>query len=551
MCSLCTSENFVFSCLPAEIGILGLAMAKPATQEAEPFPNQHSNWGRLPPFPKDSPRETKTCTPYQLMRWKWCTSQTFTTVQWGLHNVSGPASPTKRGAKSPTAERAVTEDELNRKASKRDALVLIFTFLIFLIVLAGPTDAQTLYEATSTYSLFLSPSPLGFGTVSIGSSLTKTETISNSGSRKVIITGATATGTGFSITYHPPFPYTLSSGTKVAFRMKFAPQAIGTVSGRLTVHYKYLRNGSWTWTSRAVQLAGNGSTSLGSLVANPTSIRFGTVQTSTVKTVSETLTNSGTGALTIAQILATGTGFGFSGINPPVTLSPSQSATFNVSFKPQTSGSVTGKLTISSNASNSTLSVALTGTGAVPGQIGVSPSSVNFGNVVVGTRKSQAATISASGGPLTVSAANVSGSEFSVTGLVFPFTLNAGQSASYNLNFAPTASGSTSATVTWISSASNSVKESLTGSGTPAPTHSVTLTWNASTSANVVGYNIYRGSQSGGPYTQINTSLDSATHDVDSNVQSGHTYYYVVTAVNSARAESAYSNQIKAVTPYP
>jgi len=357
------------------------------------------------------------------------------------------------------------------------------------------------------------------------------------------------TGTGFSIAYHPAFPYTLSSGTKVGFRVKFAPQAIGTVSGLITVHYKYATNGSWTWTSRAVQITGNGVTSSGSLVARPTSISFGTVQTSTSKTVSEALTNSGASAITISQIATTGTGFSFSGINPPATLSAGQSATFNVTFKPQTSGSVTGKLTISSNASNPTLSVALSGTGSLAGQIAVSPSSVNFGNVVVGTNKSQAGTVSATGGPVTVSAANVSGSEFSVTGFSFPFTLNAGQSASYNLNFAPSASGSTSATVTWISSASNSVSQSLTGSGTPAATHSVTLTWNASTSANVVGYNIYRGSQSGGPYIQINASLETTTQDVDYGVQAGHTYYYVVTAVNSAAMESAYSNQIKAVIP--
>jgi fibronectin type 3 domain-containing protein len=118
------------------------------------------------------------------------------------------------------------------------------------------------------------------------------------------------------------------------------------------------------------------------------------------------------------------------------------------------------------------------------------------------------------------------------------------------LTFAPTASGSTSSTVTWHSSASNSpVRQSLTGSGTPATHHSVTLTWRASISKHVVGYNIYRGKRSGGPYIKINTALDPNTHDIDKNVQAGATYYYVVTAVNSAGAESAHSNQVKAVIP--
>jgi fibronectin type 3 domain-containing protein len=77
----------------------------------------------------------------------------------------------------------------------------------------------------------------------------------------------------------------------------------------------------------------------------------------------------------------------------------------------------------------------------------------------------------------------------------------------------------------------------------------VTLTWNASTSTNVVGYNIYRGGQSGGPYTQINTALNTVLQYIDYNVQGGSTYYYVVTAIDLAGKESAYSNEVKVVVP--
>jgi fibronectin type 3 domain-containing protein len=77
----------------------------------------------------------------------------------------------------------------------------------------------------------------------------------------------------------------------------------------------------------------------------------------------------------------------------------------------------------------------------------------------------------------------------------------------------------------------------------------VDLTWNASSGA--VGYNIYRGTVSGGPYTMINSSLDSATAYTDSTVASGQTYYYVATAVDGSSAESGYSNQAQAVIPTP
>jgi hypothetical protein len=83
----------------------------------------------------------------------------------------------------------------------------------------------------------------------------------------------------------------------------------------------------------------------------------------------------------------------------------------------------------------------------------------------------------------------------------------------------------------------------------PIP-HSVTLEWTASTSV-VIGYNVHRGAVSGGPYTQLNSSLVTTTQYQDSSVQSGQTYYYVVTAVDSSQVESTNSNQVSATIPTP
>jgi hypothetical protein len=80
-----------------------------------------------------------------------------------------------------------------------------------------------------------------------------------------------------------------------------------------------------------------------------------------------------------------------------------------------------------------------------------------------------------------------------------------------------------------------------------APT--VSLSWNPSTSPNLSGYNIYRGSVSGGPYTAVNTSLVPGSTYTDSGVQGGLTYYYVATAVDYTGAESVYSNEATAVVP--
>lgn len=81
-----------------------------------------------------------------------------------------------------------------------------------------------------------------------------------------------------------------------------------------------------------------------------------------------------------------------------------------------------------------------------------------------------------------------------------------------------------------------------------AKQHSVALSWSPSGSA-VSGYNVYRGSQSGGPYSKLNSSEESSTTYSDTTVQAGATYFYVVTAVNTSSEESSFSNETTAVVP--
>jgi fibronectin type 3 domain-containing protein len=72
---------------------------------------------------------------------------------------------------------------------------------------------------------------------------------------------------------------------------------------------------------------------------------------------------------------------------------------------------------------------------------------------------------------------------------------------------------------------------------------SVTLSWGNVSGA--TGYRVYRGTTSGGPYTQL-ASPTSATY-LDTGLSSGTTYYYVVRAYN-ASGESVNSQQVS-VTP--
>jgi hypothetical protein len=82
-------------------------------------------------------------------------------------------------------------------------------------------------------------------------------------------------------------------------------------------------------------------------------------------------------------------------------------------------------------------------------------------------------------------------------------------------------------------------------------THYITLGLPAITSSNVVGYNVYRGSTTGGPYTILNTSLVTGTSYTDVSVAPGTSYYYVATAVSGTGTQSSYSNQVQATTTSP
>jgi fibronectin type 3 domain-containing protein len=82
-------------------------------------------------------------------------------------------------------------------------------------------------------------------------------------------------------------------------------------------------------------------------------------------------------------------------------------------------------------------------------------------------------------------------------------------------------------------------------------THSVSLSWTASTSPNISGYNVYRGTTAGGAYTKVNSAPIGATTYADGSVSGGKTYYYVTTAVDGSGGESGYSNQATAVVPTP
>jgi hypothetical protein len=180
--------------------------------------------------------------------------------------------------------------------------------------------------------------------------------------------------------------------------------------------------------------------------------------------------------------------------------------------------------------------------------VAANPTSLSFSNVVVGTSAAQNLDITVSGSAsVTFSQVTVSGAGFSATSPSLPLTLSPNQSMKLGVTFAPASTGNVAGSISVVSNATNSPL-SVPLSGSAIAVHSVDLSWTASTST-VVGYNVYRSSQSSGPYTKLDSSLVAGTTFTDGTVQAGQTYYYVTTAVDSNNVESAFSNQVTAVIP--
>jgi hypothetical protein len=183
------------------------------------------------------------------------------------------------------------------------------------------------------------------------------------------------------------------------------------------------------------------------------------------------------------------------------------------------------------------------------------------------TTKSAGATVTVIAPTLTITTSSLSNGETGVaysatlaaTGGASPYTWSATSGtlpAGVTLGTAgalsgtPTTSGAYTFGIQVVDSIGVTASQSYNLTISPT-THSVSLNWTASASSNLIGYKVYRATQSGGPYAQYTSSPIIDTTYTDSAVQTGQTYFYVVTAVDNNNNESPYSNEAQAVVPSP
>ncbi|MDH3300131.1 MAG: choice-of-anchor D domain-containing protein [Acidimicrobiia bacterium] len=241
-------------------------------------------------------------------------------------------------------------------------------------------------------------------------------------------------------------------------------------------------NGRVDWAVIAVEVKGGpAGPPIPDIAVSPASVAFGPVVTGSSGSASVTVTNQGTGPLSVSSTTLGGTDatlFSIDGGGGAFVLGPGTSQVIDLSFSPGAVGSYSATLTIDSDdPDEASVVVPLSGDGvnAPPPDIAVSPTSVSFGSVVIGSSGSASVLVTnEGGGSLSVSSTTLGGTDatlFSIDAGGGAFTLAPGGSQVIDLSFSPAAVGSYSATLTIDSDDPDeaSVAVPLTGDGVDVP----------------------------------------------------------------------------------
>ncbi len=395
----------------------------------------------------------------------------------------------------------------------------------------------------------ITPATVSFGSVMVGKAASTTIDVLNRGSAPIQLSQLTVNGQAFSANGKNSLPITLAVGETYKLSLNFNPASAGTASGQLII-----TSNSSSTPKAAVILTGTG-------VPNGTTVA---PVLSAVSCGSATMTGAATQACSVQLSAPAPSPF-------PVVLSSSNAAVSLPASVTVSQGATSAAFSATSSAVQSTQPATLTATaGGVsktfamqlqtttgPSTAGsalsISTSSVSFGQVVLKTTATQTVTLTSSGtAAVSISAAQVTGSGFKISGGSFPATLDPGQKMNLNLEFDPAVTGTVSGqlTITSNSTSNPGITVKLTGVGVPS-SHQVNLNWDAPASSPdpVAGYHVYRSAGKSGSYQLLKNSVIAETTYADTSVQGGQTYDYVVKSVDASGVESSASNTFNVAIP--
>jgi len=307
----------------------------------------------------------------------------------------------------------------------------------------------------SAATVNLSPTSLSFSSQAVGTiSSAKFVTFTNTGTSTISFGAETISG-DFTWGGLGTCGSSLAVSSSCTMSIKFKPTVTGTRTGSLTV------SDNASGSPQVATFTGTGTTATSgvTLSVSPTSVNFGNQNVGTASSPQfVALTNSGTANLTVSSIKTSASQFVVAAAPTlPMTLAPGGKTNIGVTFTPSAQGTVSGTLSIGSNAASSPTIVSLSGAGV---QSAPSPVSVTTSSLPSGTQQqTYSATLTATGGTAPYSWSIASGSLPSGLTLV---------ASSGNITGTPTVSGSFAFTAQVKDAASQTAQKALSLSITAA-----------------------------------------------------------------------------------
>ena len=222
------------------------------------------------------------------------------------------------------------------------------------------------HAAQSEPVLSLSATSFNFNTVVIGKSSTQTLHIANTGTAPLTLESVTLKSSQFSLT-GPSAPRTILPAQQLDYTLSFEPSVAGNASAAIQI----ISNASNI--PAAVSLAGVAEKAFAAVQVTPASINFGSLKLQSTTTQNVTVKNTGDINITISGITVTGAGFGYSNLSPGSLLTPNQTMTFQIWFRPQTNGSASGHISILSSNLSTPAGIDVSGAGVTSGTTNPTP----------------------------------------------------------------------------------------------------------------------------------------------------------------------------------
>ncbi len=267
---------------------------------------------------------------------------------------------------------------------------------------------------------------------------------------------------------------TVGTGLSCTILVNFTPTASGTRTGTLSISHNN------TLTPVVIALSGTGAGAAAPAPVasiSPTSLTLAsTAVGNTSAAQSVTVSNTGTAALTLTAITLSNTAdYIISGGTCAAggSVAAGANCTISVAFKPATTGTRTGTLSITHNAAGSPGSVSLTGAAtAAPAPVASQTASLTFGSRNVGSSGTpQTATLTNTGNAALVlgTVSISSGTEFAIVSggsCANGASIAAGASCTVSVGFTPSAAGARSANLVITHNATGGQSTtSLSGTG--------------------------------------------------------------------------------------